>query len=87
MAYRVLVLPTARKAILRLPDSALQRVRAAIGNLAAEPRPVGCTKLAGDTSIYRVRVGEYRILYEVRDAELVVLVVRVGHRLEVYRDP
>jgi len=46
---------------------------------------VGCKRLAADEALYRVRVGDYRIIYEVRDGELVVLVVRVGHRREVYR--
>ena len=55
-----------------------------IGRLAEEPRPSGCVKIAGGEH-YRVRQGRYRIVYEVRDAELVVLVVRVGDRRDVYR--
>ena len=50
-----------------------------------EPRTVGCRKLAGSTDRFRVRVGDYRIIYEVCDGELVVIVVTVGHRREVYR--
>ena len=53
--------------------------------LADEPRPPSCTKPAGEDSVYRVRIGDYRILYEVVDAHLVIHVVRVGHRRYVYQ--
>lgn len=61
-----------------------QRVRAAIELLAHTPRSPGCVALAGEASTYRVRIGDCRIVYEVRDAVLLVQVVRVGHRREVY---
>ncbi len=83
--YHVEVARRAVKSIAKLPRAEQQRVRAAIDLLADEPRPPGCTKLAGEDSVYRVRVGDYRILYEVIDARLVVHVVRVGHRRDVYR--
>ncbi len=70
----------------KLPRQEQQRVRAAIDLLADEPLPPGCTKLAGESSVYRVRIGDYRILYEIIDARLVVQVVRVGHSRDVYRD-
>lgn len=73
------------KSLARLPRVEQQKVRAAIDLLAEEPRPPNCTKLAGEQSVYRVSVGDYRILYEVFDQRLVVLVVRVGHRRDVYR--
>jgi mRNA interferase RelE/StbE len=53
--------------------------------LENNPRPPGCVKLQGGDELYRVRVGDYRILYEVQDAVLVVLVVQIGHRGEIYR--
>jgi mRNA interferase RelE/StbE len=69
-----------------LPAKAVQkRIIGRIEALAVNPRPHGVEKLAGEDQTYRVRVGEYRILYEVHDAALVVLVVKVGHRREVYR--
>ncbi|HSL57674.1 MAG TPA: type II toxin-antitoxin system mRNA interferase toxin, RelE/StbE family [Acidimicrobiales bacterium] len=74
------------KSIVTLPRPEQQRIRAAIDLLADEPRPSGCTKLVGEDSVYRVRIGDYRIVYEVIDARLVVHVVRVGHRRDVYRD-
>lgn len=62
-----------------------QRIRAAIDLLAENPRPPSCVALQGEAGVYRVRVGDYRIVYEVFDRVLVVQVVRIGHRREVYR--
>lgn len=84
--YTVEIARRAVKAIAKLPRQEQQRVRAAIDLLADEPRPPGCTKLTGEDSAYRVRIGDYRIVYEVIDARLVIHVVRVGHRRDVYRD-
>ena len=71
--------------IAGLPRKEQHRVRAAIDLLADEPRPPSCVALAGEESVYRVSVGDYRILYEVIDARLVIQVIRVGHRRDVYR--
>ena len=60
-------------------------MRAAIDLLANEPRPPGCVALAGEECVYRARVGDYRILYEIFDARMVIQVVRVGRRRDVYR--
>ena len=62
-----------------------QRLVARIEALAEDPRPPGCEKLAGHSNRYRVRQGDYRVVYSVDDAERVVLIVKVGHRREVYR--
>lgn len=83
--YRIEIARRAVRSIARLPRREQHRVRAAIDLLADEPRPPGCVALAGEESVYRVRVGGYRILYEVIDARLVVHVIRVGHRRDVYR--
>jgi mRNA interferase RelE/StbE len=83
--YRVQIARRAVKTIAALPRREQQRIRAAIDLLADTPRPPGCVALAGEDHTYRVRVGDYRILYEVLDAELVIHVVRVGHRRGVYR--
>jgi mRNA interferase RelE/StbE len=61
------------------------RIRDAIDALAVNPRPPGCVKLAGEEIVWRVRVGSYRILYEIHEGRLVVLVIRIAHRREVYR--
>ena len=83
--YRVEVARRAAKALARLPRADQQRVRAAVELLAVEPRPPGCRPVVGEPGAYRVRVGVHRVVYEVHDDRLVVQVVRVGHRREVYR--
>ena len=85
-SYRVLIKPSAAKEIEAVDQKRdRQRIVAKILALAEEPRPTGCEKLAGASERYRVRVGRYRILYSVTDDELLVLVVRVAHRKDVYR--
>ncbi len=83
--YTVEIARRAVKSIAALPRKEQQRIRAAIDLLADEPRPPGCVALTGEQSVYRVRVGNYRILYEVIDTGLVILVIRVGHRRDAYR--
>ena len=85
--YRVEISRRAVKAIAGLERADQLRVRAAIDLLAGEPRPPGCVKLAGEASAYRVRVGNFRIVYEVIDDRPVIQVVRVGHRRDIYRSP
>ena len=82
--YRVEIAPRVAKDLSVLPKVDRLRVQAAIEALAGDPRPPGVKKLVGEDA-YRVRVGDYRIIYEIADAVLVVLVVRVRHRKEVYR--
>ncbi|HUP69564.1 MAG TPA: type II toxin-antitoxin system RelE/ParE family toxin [Acidimicrobiales bacterium] len=83
--YRVEIARRALKALSALPRRDQQRVRAAIDLLAENPRPRGCVAMAGEAHAYRVRVGDYRIVYEVFDDRLVIQVVRIGHRRDVYR--
>ncbi|MGA7688317.1 MAG: type II toxin-antitoxin system RelE/ParE family toxin [Jiangellales bacterium] len=83
--YRVEIARRALKSIQALPKKEQQRVRAAIELLADTPRPPGCVALKGESSAYRVRVGDYRVVYEIHDARLLIQVVRVGHRRQVYR--
>jgi mRNA interferase RelE/StbE len=83
--YQLQLLPTAQRELLKLSPKIRVRVTDAIRSLQAKPRPAGCKKLAGNADYYRIRVGDYRVLYEIRDRVLVVLVIKVGHRREVYR--
>jgi mRNA interferase RelE/StbE len=83
--YSVEIARRAVKALSTLPRRDQQRIRAAIDLLAEEPRPPGCTKLTGEPHTYRVRTGDYRILYDVFDDRLVVQVIWIGHRRDVYR--
>jgi mRNA interferase RelE/StbE len=88
MAYTVSIKPKAEKYLAGIRDRRLyQRLREAIGELASNPRPPGCVKLQGGDELYRVRAGDYRIIYQVQDKVLVVLVVQIGHRREIYRQP
>ena len=85
-SYRLLIKPSAAKELEAVdPRKDRQRIVAGIRSLAEDPRPPGCEKLAGEDDRYRIRVGRYRVIYSVGDGELLVVVVRVGHRKDVYR--
>jgi mRNA interferase RelE/StbE len=84
--YRVLIKPSARKELLAVSTKKdRQRLVRRIEQLGEDPRPAGCQKPAGGGDRYRVRQGQYRIVYEIRNAELVVLAVKLGHRRDVCR--
>lgn len=83
--YEIRIARRAAKSLASLQRREQQRIRAAIELLAEDPRPPACIALSGEDSVYRVRVGDYRIVYEVIDDVLVIHVVRIGHRREVYR--
>ena len=82
--YTVVTSRAAQGAIARLPPMDGRRVLAAIAALAQNPRPPGCLKLTGSPS-WRIRVGAYRVIYEIDDAGRTVTVEAVGHRGDVYR--
>jgi mRNA interferase RelE/StbE len=82
--YEIEIKTSAAREIESLPLGDRRRVVERIGRLSANPRPHGCEKLAG-LDRYRIRQGDYRIVYSVEDAVLVVWVVKVGHRRDVYR--
>jgi mRNA interferase RelE/StbE len=85
VTYRVEIARRALKTLTGLPRREQQRIRAAIDLLAENPRPPGCRTIVGEPGSHRVRVGDYRIIYEVHDDRLVVQVVRLGHRSDIYR--
>ena len=84
-AYTVLFKRSADKALRKLPETAQRRIVLAASELADNPRPTGCVKLEGDDNLWRIRVGDYRIVYTIAGKKLIVLVVRVAHRKDVYR--
>jgi mRNA interferase RelE/StbE len=85
-SYRVLIKPSAAKEIEAVDQKKdRQRIVASILALAEEPRPIGSEKLAGQSDRYRIRIGRFRVVYSVADDDLVVLVVRVADRRDVYR--
>jgi len=83
-SYRLLIKSSAAKELEALPRKERRRVADRISHLAVDPRPLGSEKLS-DEEKYRVRQGDYRILYSVDDADLSVVVVKIGHRRDVYR--
>ena len=84
MRFRVILPKSVQKELNRLPDDVAGRIMARLRALEANPRPTDVKKLKG-RSAWRVRVGDYRIIYEIHDRELVVIVVTIGHLREVYR--
>ncbi len=83
-SYRLQIKPSAVKEIEELPQRDRRRVVAKIQGLSTDPRPPGSEKLSGH-EFYRVRQGSYRVLYTVQDVDSVVVVVKIGHRRDVYR--
>lgn len=84
MTYRIDLAPTAARQLRKLDHTARRRVQAAIELLSTEPRPSGAKKLVGGGGEWRVRTGDYRIVYEIHDGKLLVLVIAVGHRRDIY---
>ena len=85
-SYSVFVTHSARKELAGIPSRDRECLLARIGALADDPRPHGCEKLSLQDK-YRVRQGDYRVVYTIQDAEVVVWVVKIGHRRDVYRKP
>lgn len=85
MSYHIEFSPAAVRQLRKLDGAARRRIKTAIEFLSADPRPPGAKKLVGGDGEWRVRTGDYRIIYEVRDDVLLVLVLAVGHRREIYR--
>jgi mRNA interferase RelE/StbE len=85
LPYTIEVTPAARRDLRALERRVLQRVDRKIRELADNPRPPGVEKLKGTDDLYRVRVGDYRILYQIEDVRLLVVLVRIRDRREAYR--
>ena len=84
MSYNLSILTQAQKQLADLPKGDYEKSRDAIFELAYNPRPPGCLKLKGREG-WRIRVGNYRIIYEIDDTQKTVLVLHIGHRRDVYR--
>ena len=85
MAYQVLIKDSARKELAALSLPLQKRIDTRIRALSENPRPSGIKKLAGDENLYRLRVGAYRIIYQIQDKALLVLVIKISLHREVYR--
>lgn len=86
MTYQVEVSPAATRQLRKLDAGNRRRVVAAIDRLTITPRPSGCRALTGHPGLLRIRIGDFRVVYTVRDAQLVILVIAVANRRDVYRD-
>jgi mRNA interferase RelE/StbE len=84
MPFSVQISSAAQKEILKLEARVQRRVKAKIEALASNPRPMGAIKLQSSTPLYRIRDGDYRVVYQINDASLIVLVVKVADRKDVY---
>ncbi len=87
MRYRIQIKPRATKALAKIPNPHRRRIAKAIDSLAADPRPSAARKLTGAADAWRLRVGDYRIVYDIVDNILTVYVIRIGHRKDIYRQP
>ncbi len=85
MRYEIIIKPAAEKNLDKIPRSARRRIADALEELRNGPRPSGVVKLAGAENLWRIRIGDYRVVYEIDDARAIVSVLRVAHRKDVYR--
>ena len=83
-SYNVEITASAEKQLARLPKTDRIRVARAIAGLAVVPRPAGCRKLKGRGDVYRIRVRMYRVIYSIEDRRVLVIVLKVGHRKNIY---
>lgn len=83
--YKVELTRTAEKSLRRLPKKNLPKILAALSGLSFDPFPDGCRKLSGELHTFRIRISDYRIIYEVLEKVVLVKVLKIGHRKDVYR--
>ncbi len=83
--YEIQLAAPAARSMRKIEESARRRIARTIDSLQDNPRPVGAVKLEGEMDLYRVRAGDYRILYQIEDRVLLVLVVAIGNRREIHR--
>ncbi len=83
--YRVIIKPSADKVLRKLQTDTQRRILERLDELAINPRPANVVKMAGSENWWRIRVGDYRLVYEIHDREIMIYVLVIGHRREVYR--
>ena len=84
-SYNVELTKSAEKELSRIDGRYIPRIFAAVESLAEEPRPTGCKKLSGSDHTYRIRIGTYRVIYDIQESCLLVLVIKIGHRKDAYQ--
>lgn len=85
MPYEITYAQSALKSLRKLDRTIARRILHAIDRLTEDPRPPGCKQLKGGAGEMRIRIGDYRVIYDVMDDEVVILVLAIGHRREIYR--
>ena len=85
MLYSIQFTSRASKDFIALPQSIQLRFEEKIEGLSKNPKPQGVQKLKGEEHLYRIRVGDYRLVYKIRDSILLILILKIGHRKEIYR--
>ncbi|MBG0744843.1 MAG: type II toxin-antitoxin system RelE/ParE family toxin [Cylindrospermopsis raciborskii KL1] len=85
MTYKIIITKSIQKQLDNLPSNIQDRVYEKISQLAEEPRPDGVAKLKGYDNEYRIRIGDYRLVYEIQDDKLIVLILQCKHRRDVYK--
>ena len=83
--YQIQILPKAKRQLKSIPNQMQTLLKDAIRNLSENPRPQGVKKLSGEDNLYRIRIRHYRVIYKIEDNILLILIVSVGHRREIYR--
>jgi mRNA interferase RelE/StbE len=83
--YKIEVSATAERQLKKIRREDTIRILRSISLLAGEPRPSGCRKLSGYDDIYRIRIGHYRVIYEIDGKRIIIVILKIGHRREVYR--
>jgi mRNA interferase RelE/StbE len=84
-SYEIVIGLSVSKDLKKVPMTTRKVIVGRIHNLGLNPRPVGTTKLQGSDDLYRIRYGDYRIIYRIEKARLVVVIIKIGHRKDVYR--
>ncbi len=84
--YAVNFSRSARKELEKLPPQLVERLFPKVESLAVQPRPAGCKKLKGGQNLWRIRIGDYRVIYSLDDTHQIVDIIAVRHRSEAYRD-
>jgi len=82
--YKIQILKSADKTLRNVARKERVKIVEQISQLAENPRPFGCKKLRG-TEFYRIRIGDYRVIYKIEDDVLLILVIRIGHRKDIYK--
>lgn len=84
MAYSIIIKPSANKALLKLPKATQTRILNSLQHLADNPRPPGALKLQSTFDLYRIRIGNYRVIYSINDEQIQILIASIGHRKDIY---